>query len=55
MSKYFLDRAKEPSTWRGLIMLLTAIGIPIAPDMANAIITAGLALAGVIGVATPDL
>tara|TARA_R110000868_G_scaffold96010_7_gene264131 strand:- start:440 stop:607 length:168 start_codon:yes stop_codon:yes gene_type:complete len=55
MSKYFFDRAKEPSTWRGLVMLLTAIGIPIAPDLANAIITAGLALVGVIGVATPDL
>lgn len=54
MKSYILDRAKEPSTWRGLVLLLTAIGVPIAPVMADAIITAGLAVAGLIGVAVPD-
>lgn len=54
MKEYILDRAKEPSTWRGIILLLTAIGVPIAPEMANAIVSAGLAVAGLIGVATPD-
>ena len=54
MKSYILARAKEPSTWRGLILLLTAVGVPIAPEMQTAIISAGLAVAGLIGVATPD-
>ena len=54
MKDYIIARAKEPSTWRGLFLLLTAIGIPVAPQMADAIITIGLALAGAMGVASPD-
>lgn len=54
MKAYILERAKEPSTWRGLVLLLTAIGVPVAPAMAEAIISAGLAVAGLIGVAAPD-
>ena len=54
MKNYLLDRAKEPSTWRGIILILTAAGVPIAPEMQTAIISAGLALAGIIGAITPD-
>ena len=54
MKDYFLARAKEPSTWRGAIMFLTAIGIPIAPQLAEAVITTGLAIVGLIGVVAPD-
>ena len=54
MKDYIIARMKEPSTWRGLFLLLTAIGVPVAPEMANAIITIGLGIAGAIGVATPD-
>lgn len=54
MKDYIIARAKEPSTWRGLFLLLTAIGIPVAPQMADAIITIGLALVGAVGVASPD-
>jgi len=54
MKDYLLERAKEPSSWRGLLLLLTAIGIPVAPQLADAIIAVGLALAGLVGVATPD-
>lgn len=54
MKSYILARAKEPSTWRGFIMLLTAIGVPVAPALAEAIIPAGLALAGLVGVLSPD-
>ena len=54
MKAYILARAKEPSTWRGFILLLTAIGVPIAPAMADAIVSAGLAIAGMIGVIAPD-
>lgn len=54
MKSYILDRAKEPSTWRGFILFLTAIGVPIAPALADSIITVGLGLAGLIGVVSAD-
>ena len=54
MKQYILDRAKEPSTWRGLILFLTAIGVPVAPALAESIITVGLGLAGLVGVVTAD-
>lgn len=54
MKQYILDRVREPSTWRGAILFLTAIGVPIAPQLAEAIVTAGLGIAGLVGVLTPD-
>lgn len=54
MKQYILDRAKEPSTWRGIVLLLTALGVPMAPAMTDAIVSAGLGLAGLIGVLTAD-
>jgi len=54
MKDYILDRAKEPSTWRGFILLLTAVGVPIAPGMSEAIVSVGLAVAGLLGVVTSD-
>ena len=54
MKAYILARAKEPSTWRGAMLFLTAIGIPIAPQLTESIIAAGLAIAGLIGVIAPD-
>ena len=54
MKSYFLARAKEPSTWRGAMLFLTAIGVPLAPQMSDAIISTGLAVAGLIGVIAPD-
>lgn len=51
---YMMDRLKEPSTWRGLILIATACGVPIAPGMAEGIICLGLALAGGVGVVAPD-
>ena len=52
MKDYILDRAREPSTWRGLTLLLTALGVPLAPALSVAIVSAGLAVAGLIGVVT---
>lgn len=50
MNSYILTRLTESSTWRGLIMLATALGVKVAPDQAEAIITAGLAVVGLINV-----
>lgn len=54
MKSYLIDRAKEPSTWRGIVLLLTAVGVPMAPAMSEAIVSVGLAVAGLIGVVTAD-
>ena len=51
---YLLARLKEASTWRGIALLLTAFGVQIAPDVQEAIISAGVAVAGAIGVFFPD-
>jgi hypothetical protein len=53
MKVYLLARLKEASTWRGLVYLLTALGVTVSPALAEAIIAAGMALAGVIGVVLP--
>ena len=51
---YVVNRAKEASTWRGVIMLLTAVGLNISPEMADAIISVGIAVAGAVGMLLPD-
>jgi hypothetical protein len=48
--KYIIDRLKEPSTWRGVFALLTALGLKLHPEMQEAILATGLALIGLINV-----
>jgi len=52
--KWAADRLKEASTWRGLTMLLTALGISVKPDLMEQIIVAGTGVAGLIGIVTKD-
>lgn len=47
---YILDRLSENSTWRGLILVGTAVGLKISPAHQEAIVAAGLSLVGVINV-----
>lgn len=54
MKKFLLARLREPSTWRGLVWVLTVAGIAIQPDQGEAIVTAGMALAGLLGVFLVD-
>ena len=55
MNKAFIiARLKEASTWRAIIVLLIACGIPIAPLLADRIIAIGLAIVGLIGIFLPD-
>lgn len=51
---YLQQRAAEPSTWRGLIVLLTALGVALTPEQHEAVVALGLALAGLVGVFFPD-
>jgi hypothetical protein len=54
MKAYLLERLKEASTWRGIVALLTAIGVTLSPAQGEAIIALGLAAIGTLGVFTAD-
>lgn len=47
-------RFDEASTWRGLVMIIAALGLNISPEQAGAIISAGMAVSGLIGVFVVD-
>jgi len=55
VKEYLLARLAEPSTWRGIIMLATAAGVVFTAAQAEAVIAAGLALAGLVGAFSPDV
>lgn len=52
--KWLLARLKEPSTWRGLVWLLTVCGVLLTPEQTEAIVLAGMSLAGLLGVFLTD-
>lgn len=54
MKTYLLDRLREPSTWRGLTVFLTAAGVALDPESIDYIIATGLGVAGLIGALTKD-
>ncbi|MDI1231350.1 MAG: hypothetical protein PSU93_09395 [Methylobacter sp.] len=54
MRKFFINRLKEPSSWRGLILIATAFGMDLNPEQAYAIASFGIAMAGGVGVVTAD-
>ena len=54
MFKYILNRLTERSTWLGVIALATVCGATIEAAIAEQIIAAGMAVAGLIGVVTKD-
>lgn len=45
-----LERLSENSTWRGIILVATALGVKLDPDLQNQILVAGLGLVGLINV-----
>jgi hypothetical protein len=45
-----LERLSENSTWRGLILVATALGLKLDPELQNAILAAGLGAIGLINV-----
>jgi hypothetical protein len=44
----------QPSAWRGILFIGTSIGLVLNPELQNAIVAAGMALAGLVGVLVPD-
>jgi len=45
-----LKYLKQPSTWQGLIGIVTGFGVAVSPELSQAIIAAGVALIGLISV-----
>lgn len=52
--QYVIERLKEPSTWRGIILVVTACGVPVAPALGEQIIAVGIAIAGLVGIFAAD-
>lgn len=52
--QYIIDRLAEPSTWRGLVLVITAFGVKINPEQIEAIVFVGLFIAGMLGAVTKD-
>lgn len=47
---YIIARLLEPSTWRGLVSLATLFGLKVAPEQADAIMTAGVSVYSAINI-----
>ena len=47
---YVIDRLKEPSTWRGIALIVGGFGVQVAPDLIPAIGAAVTAAIGLIEV-----
>jgi hypothetical protein len=45
-----VDSLSQNSTWRGLILIATAAGVNLSPELQTQIIAAGLGLVGLINV-----
>lgn len=51
---WMLRRLREASTWRGLVWLATVAGLSLRPEQAEAIVTVGMAISGLLGVFMSD-
>lgn len=51
---YLIARLQEPSTWRGLVLIATAVGAHLSETQVSSIIEVGLLVAGFLGAALPD-
>lgn len=49
-----LDKLSENSTWRGLILVATALGVKLDPSLQESILATGLAAVGLINVIRKD-
>ena len=52
--QYILARLQERTTWQGGVAVASALGVAISPDKGAAIITAGVAVAGLIHMFFPQ-
>lgn len=52
--KFIVARLSEPSTYKGVVLALTGLGLYVRPEIAAAVTSIGLGIAGLIGVVLPD-
>jgi len=52
--RQLIQHFQAPSTWRGIFLLCSALGVYVRPDIAEAIIAVGMASSGLVGVLTTD-
>ncbi len=52
--RFVAERMKEPSTWRGLALFVSGLGIYISPEQWEVIAAFGMGLSGLIGMTTKD-
>lgn len=43
-----LDALRYPSTWKGIVTLLASAGVALKPELAEGIVTAAVAVVGVL-------
>jgi hypothetical protein len=48
-------RLREPTTWGGLISILTLVGVALTPEQKEAVIGAGVAIGGLVMVFMPEV
>ena len=54
VGRYLANQRGEASTWRGLVWVLTAVGVVLSPEQQDAILAAGAAVTGLTGAFLPD-
>lgn len=54
LKNWLLDRLKEGSTWFGLVAMLTSLGVILSPEQIEAVVAAGIAVAGLIAALFPE-
>jgi hypothetical protein len=52
--KNILNYLRYPSTWKGLVALIAALGLSLKPEYQDAIVTIGLTIGGLIAVKFSD-
>lgn len=52
--QHVLKQLSQASTWRGLTMVLTAVGVAVRPELMEQIIVAGTGVSGLIGILISD-
>lgn len=52
--RFLIARLSEASTYRGIVLALTGLGVYVQPEVAAAVTSIGLGAAGLIGILFPD-
>lgn len=51
---WIFDRLREPSTWYGFSVILVSVGINVDPELWKEIASTGVAISGLVLVATKE-